>query len=134
MPGYLLTFHDLGTSHNVTRRVTADPTELAQAAHRHARGYLGSGSVNVRMDPDSLTGTITSHGAESAGSRSSPTSPPPRQRPPRNHCTATPCAISTVSSGRTPTQPPVCGLRRRRALRRRLARRHRAPLHRVGAA
>lgn len=36
--------------------------DLAQAVHRHARGYLGSRRVDVQLDPDTLAGSIVSHG------------------------------------------------------------------------
>lgn len=46
------------------RTVTVDtPAALAQVVHRHARGWLGSARVDVRLDPVTLTGSITSHGA-----------------------------------------------------------------------
>ncbi|MFG3390613.1 hypothetical protein [Streptomyces rochei] len=36
----------------------ATPDGLAQEVHRHARGFLGSRTVDVRLDPDQLTGTV----------------------------------------------------------------------------
>lgn len=36
----------------------ATPSGLAQEVHRHARGILGSRTVDVRLDPDELTGTV----------------------------------------------------------------------------
>jgi hypothetical protein len=46
-----------------TRRVTAEPDNLAQAVHRHARGILGAPQVNIHINPQNLTGTVTSSGA-----------------------------------------------------------------------
>ena len=37
---------------------TDTPEALAQAVHHHARGLLGSPSVDVRLDPQTLTGTV----------------------------------------------------------------------------
>ena len=34
------------------------PAGLAQAVHRHARGYLGSRSVDIHLDEDTLTGSV----------------------------------------------------------------------------
>ncbi|MFD8626663.1 hypothetical protein ACFV4E_22730 [Streptomyces hygroscopicus] len=46
------------------RTIAGDtPSELAEAVHRHARGWLGSTRVDVRLEPTTLTGSITSHGA-----------------------------------------------------------------------
>lgn len=36
--------------------------DLAQAVHRHARGYLGTARVDVHLDEETLTGDIVSHG------------------------------------------------------------------------
>ncbi|MFF0386847.1 hypothetical protein [Streptomyces sp. NPDC004286] len=36
----------------------ATPDGLAQEVHRHARGVLGSRTVDIHLDPDQLTGTV----------------------------------------------------------------------------
>ncbi|MEU8892953.1 hypothetical protein [Streptomyces sp. NPDC048442] len=59
---YTLTFAQsapTGASPPRTLTVTvATPAALAQEVHRHARGMLGSRSVDVRLDPGTLTGTV----------------------------------------------------------------------------
>lgn len=45
------------------RTIAAEPGDLAQAVHRHVRGLLGSSRVDIRLDPDTLTGAISNHGA-----------------------------------------------------------------------
>lgn len=48
MTEYQLAIHFPGQP-DTRRTVTADPTELAQAVHRHIRGLIG-GSVDIRLD------------------------------------------------------------------------------------
>lgn len=64
LPTYWLHFED---GDGAARQVHGDtPAALAQAVHRHARGFLASRRVDVHIDPDTLTGAITSHGATAA--------------------------------------------------------------------
>jgi hypothetical protein len=66
MPGYWLHLHHPDDD-GAERRVTGDsPAALAQQVHHHARGFLASTRVDVRIDPGTLTGSITSHGATAA--------------------------------------------------------------------
>lgn len=61
---HTLYFEHLDGDTNIGARAVsgATPAELAQAVHRHARGYLGSSRVDIHLDEDTLTGTIVSHG------------------------------------------------------------------------
>ena len=58
---YQLTIHT--PTDTATRTLTAEPDGLTQAVHGHVRGLLGSSRVTVQLDPDTLTGEITSHRA-----------------------------------------------------------------------
>lgn len=64
MTSYTLHFEHLDGDTGIgPRTVEADTTrDLAQAVHRHARGYLGSPRVDVHLDEETLTGDIVSHG------------------------------------------------------------------------
>ncbi|MFJ8929293.1 hypothetical protein ACIRLA_22210 [Streptomyces sp. NPDC102364] len=64
MTEYTLHFDRLGGDTGVGARSVAGETaaELAQAVHRHARGYLAGRRVDVRLSEEMLTGEIVSHG------------------------------------------------------------------------
>jgi len=74
MPGYQLTIHT-GTD-TAVRHITAEPHNLAQEIHRHARGLLGSNRINIHLDPDTLTGTVTNHGTPEGDFTLTPTPEP----------------------------------------------------------
>ncbi|MFE7077264.1 hypothetical protein ACFU96_44985 [Streptomyces sp. NPDC057620] len=61
MTTYTLTFEPPGRGDFHPRSLTVaavTPGELAQQVHRHARGALGSPTVDVHLDADHLSGTI----------------------------------------------------------------------------
>lgn len=39
------------------------PADLAQAVHRHARGYLGSRTIDIHLDEETLTGSVLRNGS-----------------------------------------------------------------------
>lgn len=55
-PLYVLHFDRLGTETGVTRHIEAAPADLAREIHRHARGILGSNSVDIELHD--LAGTV----------------------------------------------------------------------------
>lgn len=78
---HTLYFDHLDGDTNIGPRTVSGttPAELAQAVHRHARGYLGGRRVDVHLDEDTLTGTIVSHGqtvGEFALTATPPAAPP----------------------------------------------------------
>lgn len=64
MAEYTLYFDHLDGDTNIgPRTVEGDTaTDLAQAVHRHARGYLGSGRVDVLLNDEALTGSVLRNG------------------------------------------------------------------------
>ena len=60
MADYHLIFEDLGGDRGIPPlSVTgATPAELAEAVHRHARPRLASRTVDVTLDPETLTGAV----------------------------------------------------------------------------
>lgn len=64
MPQYTLYFDHLDGDTGIGQRtVDGDtPTDLAQAVHRHARGYLGSRTVDIHLDEETLAGSVTRNG------------------------------------------------------------------------
>ena len=55
----------LNSQHTPTLTVTGTTaTELAQAVHQHARGWLGARTVDIHLDQETLTGTVLRAGAE----------------------------------------------------------------------
>lgn len=91
------------------RAVTADSAGLAQAVHRHARGLLGSGRVDIHLDEETLTGTITSHGITTGEFTLQPQTPATETGPADNGSirygwtlrTLDALARAVVSNGRT---------------------------------
>jgi hypothetical protein len=53
------------------------PADLAEAIHRHARGALGSRTVDILIDPDTLTGTVRRAGADVGSFSLQPKADPP---------------------------------------------------------
>lgn len=61
MDAYTLYFNHLDGDTSIgPRTVEGDtPADLAQAVHRHARGYLGSRTIGIHLDEETLTGSVT---------------------------------------------------------------------------
>lgn len=64
MGAYTLHFDYLGAESNLRPLAinAENPTDLAQAVHRHARGRLGSRLVDVRLNDDALSGEVLRNG------------------------------------------------------------------------
>lgn len=65
MTEYTLHFDHLDGDTGIGPRDVEGDTaaDLAQAVHRHARGYLGSRQIDIHVDAEALTGDVIRHGA-----------------------------------------------------------------------